>query len=45
MGVKMPIRPEMRALEIGSGDGSDGKGKAHVWYELDADGRFVEVPE
>ena len=33
----------MRAAEIGVGDGSDGKLKAHVWYRIDAAAKFVEV--
>ncbi len=36
-------RREMRCREIGCGDGSDGKLKADVWYELDAAGDFKEV--
>jgi hypothetical protein len=36
-------RTEMRAAEIGIGDGSDGKLKRDVWYRLDAAGQFVEV--
>jgi hypothetical protein len=36
-------RAEMRCLEVGCGDGSDGKGKSGVWYRLDeATGAFVE---
>ncbi len=36
-------RREMRCAEIGTGDGSDGKLKANVWYELNANGEFMEV--
>jgi hypothetical protein len=36
-------RQEMRAAEIGVGDGSDGKLKRDVWYQLDADGKFTEA--
>jgi len=35
-------RYEMRCARVGSGDGNDGHLKAHVWYRLDEDGRFVE---
>ena len=35
-------RQEMRAAEIGIGDGSDGKLKRDVWYRLDTLGQFVE---
>ena len=38
-------RIEMRCAEIGCGDGSDGKLKADVWYQLDAQGEFVEVAD
>jgi len=34
----------MRAAEMGCGDGSDGKLKAKVWYQLDEkSGQFVEA--
>jgi hypothetical protein len=33
----------MRCAEIGIGDGSDGKLKANVWYELDEEGKFIEA--
>src|SRR5690606_29403234 len=36
-------RYEMRVAEIGVGDGSDGKLRAHVWYRLDDRGHFVEA--
>jgi len=32
----------MRCAEVGVGDGSDGKLKAHTWYRIDASGAFVE---
>jgi hypothetical protein len=32
----------MRCAEVGCGDGGDGTLKAHVWYVLDADGKFQE---
>ena len=35
-------RGEMKIAEIGRGDGSDGKLKADVWYELDKKGKFIE---
>ena len=38
-------RSEMRCAETGCGDGSDGKLKAHVWYRLNNQGEFMEVPE
>ena len=40
---KMDNRSEMRCSETGCGDGSDGKLKAETWYQLDEDGRFVEI--
>ena len=40
---KSADRREMRCAEIGVGDGSDGKLKADVWYQLDESGSFVEV--
>ena len=36
-------RIEMRVALVGCGDGTDGTLKAHVWYQLDAAGLFVEV--
>ena len=33
---------EMRCSETGCGDGTDGKLKSGVWYEIDKDGNFVE---
>ena len=36
-------RYEMKCCEIGSGDGSDGKLKADVFYKLDNLGLFKEV--
>jgi hypothetical protein len=36
-------RREMRCDRIGCGDGSDGLLKAHVWYSLTVEGKFVEV--
>ena len=36
-------RFEMRCAETGCGDGSDGKLKANIWYQLTYDGQFVEV--
>jgi hypothetical protein len=36
-------RYEMRCAEIGCGDGSDGKLKAEVWYQLNDSGKFVEA--
>lgn len=37
-------RFEMRCAETGCGDGSDGKLKSEVWYTLDDNGAFLEVP-
>jgi len=37
-------RCEMRCAEVGCGDGSDGKLKAHTWYVLDEHGVFTEAP-
>jgi hypothetical protein len=36
-------RSEMRSAETGCGDGSDGKLKSEVWYQLDEKGAFVET--
>jgi hypothetical protein len=36
-------RAEMRCAETGCGDGSDGKLKSEVWYQLDEKGAFVET--
>jgi hypothetical protein len=38
-------RIEMRCAEVGRGDGSDGKLKAHTWYCLNYQGEFVEVEQ
>jgi hypothetical protein len=37
------LRAEMRCAETGCGDGSDGKLKAEVWYQLNRSGEFVEA--
>ena len=39
---KIEQRFEMRCAETGCGDGSDGKLKANVWYQLNELGEFVE---
>ena len=38
-------RYEMRCAEIGCGDGSDGKLKAHICYRLDEAGEFIEIAD
>ena len=38
-------RAEMRCREIGCGDGTDGKLKACVWYQLNTAGKFVEIED
>jgi hypothetical protein len=40
---KKAKRSEMRAAEIGCGDGSDGKLKADTWYQVNAKGEFEEA--
>ena len=36
-------RVESRCAEVGCGDGSDGKLKAHTWYVVDRSGVIVEA--